>query len=170
VALRRINIKKNQIKNRNNITIRLKEKTTLFNKGKRMGIQDKIKNAKKSNWLGEGLSTSEMKSIVELAQISAKIERKRIELGMTQKEFAKFMGVTQGMVSKWESREYNFTIRSLNDICERLNLEFHPNINNKIIRENYSVISINPHKNNVPSKKSMEKVIKEGLKMEGAIA
>ncbi len=32
------------------------------------------------------------------------------------------MGVTQGMVSKWESRDYNFTIRSLNEICEKLGL------------------------------------------------
>ncbi|MCH5279935.1 MAG: helix-turn-helix transcriptional regulator [Lachnospiraceae bacterium] len=30
-------------------------------------------------------------------------------MGMTQLEFAKHMGVSQGMVSKWESREYNFT-------------------------------------------------------------
>ncbi len=42
---------------------------------------------------------------------------------MTQKEFAEFMGVTQGMVSKWESREYNFTIKSLNEICEKLGLD-----------------------------------------------
>ena len=40
----------------------------------------------------------------------------------TEKEFADYMGVTQGMVSKWESREYNFTIKTLNDICEKLNL------------------------------------------------
>lgn len=44
--------------------------------------------------------------LVELAKISARIERCRIEMGMNQQEFAKYMGVTQGMVSKWESREY----------------------------------------------------------------
>ena len=33
------------------------------------------------------------------------------------------MGVTQGLVSKWESRDYNFTIKTLNDICLKINLE-----------------------------------------------
>jgi len=32
------------------------------------------------------------------------------------------MGVSQGMVSKWESREYNFTVKTLNEICEKLKL------------------------------------------------
>ena len=43
---------------------------------------------------------------------------------MSQKEFAAYMGVSQGMISKWESREYNFTVRSLNEICQKLNLKF----------------------------------------------
>lgn len=51
---------------------------------------------------------TEVKSIVELAKVSAKIERCRLKMGMTQKELAKYMGVTQEMVSKWENREYEF--------------------------------------------------------------
>lgn len=88
-----------------------------------MSLSDKIKNAKEATWLTDGLSESEVKTTVELAKISAMIERRRIDMGLTQQEFAKYMGVTQGMVSKWESREYNFTIRSLNEICEKLGLE-----------------------------------------------
>ena len=65
-----------------------------------MGIKEKITNAKKTSWMAEGFTASEVKSTIQLAQISAKIERRRLELGMTQKEFADFMGVTQGMVSK----------------------------------------------------------------------
>ena len=87
-----------------------------------MGIAEKIAQAKKTSWVTEGFSDAEVKSIVELAKISARIERCRIELGMTQKEFAEYMGVSQGMISKWESREYNFTIRTLNEICHKLNL------------------------------------------------
>jgi transcriptional regulator with XRE-family HTH domain len=87
-----------------------------------MGIKEKIANAKKTSWLTEEMTDSEVKTIVELAKISAKIERSRIDLGMTQKEFADYMGVSQGMVSKWESRDYNFTIRTLNEICKKLNL------------------------------------------------
>lgn len=108
-----------------------------------MGIAEKLAKAKKTNWLSEGLSEAEVKTVVELAKISAQIERCRLEMGMTQTEFAGYMGVTQGMVSRWESREYNFTIRSLNEICQKLNLEFccsleHPNTkpDYKIVRWN----------------------------------
>ena len=78
---------------------------------------------KKNNWVSEEFSDAEVKTTVELAKISARIERCRLKMGMTQQEFAKYMGVTQGMVSKWESREYNFTIRTLNDICQKLDLK-----------------------------------------------
>ena len=88
-----------------------------------MGYSEKIAGAKKTSWITKGFSDAEVKSIVELAKISAKIERRRLEMGMTQQEFAEFMGVTQGMVSKWESRDYNFTIKTLNDICAKINLE-----------------------------------------------
>lgn len=75
-----------------------------------MGIEEKLKFAKKTKWIAEGFSDAEVETIVELAKISARIERCRLEMKMTQKEFAEYMGVTQGMVSKWESREYNFTM------------------------------------------------------------
>ena len=61
-----------------------------------MGIAEKIANAKKSNWVSEGISKSEVKTIVELAKISAQIERCRLDMGMTQQKFAEYMGVTQG--------------------------------------------------------------------------
>ena len=90
-----------------------------------MGIAEKLSKAKKTDWVSEGFSKAEVKTIVELAKISAQIERCRLEMSMTQQEFAKFMGVTQGMVSKWESREYNFTIKTLNDICQKIDLELY---------------------------------------------
>lgn len=96
-----------------------------------MGITEKINGAKKTNWVSEDISAAEVKTTVELAKISAKIERCRLDLGMTQKEFAEYMGVTQGMVSRWESREYNFTIRSLNEICEKLGLSMSVGIENQ---------------------------------------
>lgn len=78
-----------------------------------MSIYDKISNAQETTWLTDGIAEAEAKSIIELAKISAKIERRRLELNMTQKEFAAYMNVSQGMVSRWESREYNFTIKTL---------------------------------------------------------
>jgi len=91
-----------------------------------MSISKKLNEAKTTNWITEGLLQNDVKSIMELAKISAKLEMKRIDLGMTQKEFANFMGVSQSMVSKWESREYNFTISSLNEICDKIGLIFEP--------------------------------------------
>lgn len=88
-----------------------------------MGIAEKLANANKTNWITEGISDTEVKSIVELAKISAQIERYRVEKGMTQQQFADYMGVSQGMISKWESREYNFTIKTLNEICEKIDLK-----------------------------------------------
>ncbi|WP_035796208.1 helix-turn-helix domain-containing protein [Butyrivibrio sp. WCD3002] len=105
-----------------------------------MGLKDKIQNAKKNDWITNGFSKAETKSIVELAQISARIERRRIELGMTQKQFADFMGVTQGMVSKWESRDYNFTIKSLNEICEKIGLEFRPSIDSYEKKDTFTLM------------------------------
>lgn len=63
-----------------------------------------------------------------IAKISAAIILKRLDMGMTQKEFAAFMGVSQGMISKWESSDYNFTIESLSSICERLSIAFSVNL------------------------------------------
>ena len=87
-----------------------------------MGITEKLAHAKKTNWIAEGLSDAEIKTTVALAKISGQIERCRIDMHMSQKEFATYMGVSQTMVSKWGSREYNFTIKALNEICEKVNL------------------------------------------------
>jgi len=105
-----------------------------------MGVMEKIANAKKTSWISDGMSETEIKTTVELAKISAQIERRRLELGMTQIEFAAYMGVSQGMVSKWESREYNFTIRSLNEVCEKLELDLSVSVQRPRIRNNYNVL------------------------------
>ena len=57
------------------------------------------------------------------AKISANILKTRVNMGMNQVQFAKYMNVSQGMVSKWESGDYNFTIKSLCEIGEKLNLD-----------------------------------------------
>lgn len=62
-----------------------------------MSIYDKISNAQETTWLTDGIAEAEAKSIIELAKISAKIERRRLELNMTQKEFAAYMNVSQGV-------------------------------------------------------------------------
>ena len=105
-----------------------------------MGITEKLSGAKRTSWIMEGISEAEVKTIVDLAKISTRIERYRIEMGMTQQEFAEYMGVSQGMVSKWESREYNFTIRSLNEICQKLALDFSVSIDKPYSQVDYDII------------------------------
>ncbi len=83
------------------------------------------------NWLTEGRKEEELKSEEILAIVSGRIQLRRIEMGLDQKQFAKLLGVTQGMVSRWESGTYNFTISTLVNICEKLGLSFDPQITTK---------------------------------------
>lgn len=105
-----------------------------------MGIAEKLANANKTNWITEGISDTEVKSIVELAKISAQIERYRVEKGMTQQQFADYMGVSQGMISKWESREYNFTIKTLNEICEKIDLKLTVGLDRTCAKTDYIIV------------------------------
>lgn len=70
------------------------------------------------------ISKSDIYAASVIAKVSAFIINYRYKTGMTQKEFAKFMGVTQGMVSKWESAEYNFSVESIAQIAEKLECTF----------------------------------------------
>ncbi|MBR1649667.1 MAG: helix-turn-helix transcriptional regulator [Lachnospiraceae bacterium] len=105
-----------------------------------MGITEKLATAKKTNWISEGFSEAEIKTMVDLAKISARIERRRLEMQMTQKEFADYMGVTQGMVSKWEGRDYNFTIKTLNEICKKLDLDLSVSVEKSCACSDYSIV------------------------------
>ncbi len=57
-----------------------------------------------------------------LSNISFNITTHRKKLKMNQKQFAGLMGVTQGMVSKWENGDYNFTIETLINIFDKLDI------------------------------------------------
>lgn len=76
------------------------------------------------------ISKSDIYAASVIAKVSAFIINYRNRTGMTQKEFAEFMGVSQGMVSKWESAEYNYSVESIAQIAEKLgytfDIEFNP--------------------------------------------
>jgi len=59
-----------------------------------------------------------------LVDIACKIINYRLDNNMTQKELAKKMDISQAMVSKLESGEYNPTIGFLFKIAKRLNWKF----------------------------------------------
>lgn len=50
----------------------------------------------------DNVSVSDISASRYLGKISAAIVKKRVEMGMTQKQFSEYVGVSQGMVSKWE--------------------------------------------------------------------
>lgn len=77
-----------------------------------MSIENKLANAREVDLFSE-LSREEKLEADLLADIAVQIHTRRTEMGMSQTEFAKFNNVTQAMVSKWESGEYNFTIQTL---------------------------------------------------------
>jgi len=58
-----------------------------------------------------------------LAEISAEVVKQRVSRGYSQKEFAQLLDVSQGMVSRWEGGDYNFTIKGLAQLAEKLNME-----------------------------------------------
>ena len=135
-----------------------------------MSIYDKISNAQETTWLTDGIAEAEAKSIIELAKISAKIERRRLEYykwnlkrakDMTQKEFAAYMNVSQGMVSRWESREYNFTIKTLNEICQKLNLHLQLDLTPIIGKQNYTVLKWNSESTQNNKQNNWVKYIKD---------
>lgn len=119
------------------------------------------------------INTADVISADCQARISSAIVKKRIELNLSQKAFAEKLGVSQGMVSKWESDDYNFTIQSLADIAAKLDMHLHVELVDEvsdnpqyITPNNYNyysyntvkftspkVISISKYKSNIYNKK-----------------
>lgn len=69
------------------------------------------------------LSAADVLSSKAQAQICDAIIKERLKRNMTQKEFAAFLHVSQGMVSRWESSDYNFSINKLAEIAALLDLD-----------------------------------------------
>ena len=92
-------------------------------------MNDMISKAKiGTDWLSTSLTDLEIKQNFDLGMLSSEIEFRRHELKMSQKDFARLLGVNQSMVSKYESGEYNFSINLLNEICSKIGLSFSPSI------------------------------------------
>ena len=66
-----------------------------------------------------------------LSKLSSKIVKYRLDNNMNQKQFATFLGVSQAMISKIESKDYNFTIRKLVELCNKMNLYLDVDIRNE---------------------------------------
>lgn len=58
-----------------------------------------------------------------------------MQSGLSQEEFAKKLGINQSMLSKYESGEYNFTVKKLADICCKLDIDLTLNLNSHGVHE-----------------------------------
>lgn len=95
-----------------------------------------------------------------LSQISTEIVKYRIKNKMTQKKFADFLNISQSMVSKIESEDYNFTIKQLVKLSNKMNLYFEVVLKNEkpIIKTVNNYIFINSQKEKiVNNEKSFQK-------------
>lgn len=85
------------------------------------------------------LSETEKKQSRLKGIIAAAIENKRYGLSMSQVEFAKELGISQGMVSRLESTECNMSTDKLIEILEKLGIQYSIVINGKTCISNASL-------------------------------
>lgn len=82
-------------------------------------------NEKDAGFINELVDSLDRSEVIEahlIAKVVSTLISARAERGMNQKQFAKYMGVSQAMVSKWETADCNFTLQSIAKICEKLNM------------------------------------------------
>ena len=88
-----------------------------------MSLSDKIKNAKRGHPLFDDIPPERMHALKMRGRVASVIAQKRQQLGMNQSEFAKFCGVTQPMVSKWESGASNPSMTNLMALARLFGVE-----------------------------------------------
>lgn len=72
--------------------------------------------------ISDGFSPEELRFADIASDLASQITARRIELGLTQKEFAEKLGKTQAAISKWENADCNFQIKTLIELSEKLDL------------------------------------------------
>lgn len=69
------------------------------------------------------LSPADVLSAKLMGQISSAITKERLDLNLTQKEFASHIDAAQSLVSRWERGDYNFSINKIAEIASKLDLD-----------------------------------------------
>lgn len=72
--------------------------------------------------LASSLDTEDLQLSVLQGLIAGEISMKRQELGMSQKDLADKLSVSQGLVSRWEKGETNFSLSTIVRIAAALGL------------------------------------------------
>ena len=68
-----------------------------------------------------------------LGNISRMLVEYRINNNLNQKQLSSLLDVSQSMVSKYESGDYNISIRALNELCGKLNIDLDIRMTSKTI-------------------------------------
>lgn len=105
-----------------------------------MTLKEKLATAKLDTELFSSFSREDMSVGNIMADISFAILSERKKRGLSQKDFAKLMGVSQGMVSKWEGCAFNFTIQKTVSIFSKLGLD----VEFKVKKANTEIFMIDP--------------------------
>lgn len=71
----------------------------------------------------DGMTNAELIASKIKIYLSAEIGKYQVKNHLSQKDFAKILGVSQPMVSKYEGGDYNFTIDSLAQIADKMNMD-----------------------------------------------
>ncbi len=69
------------------------------------------------------LSKDEKMASNVLSDVALLISEKRISEGMSQKEFAEKLGISQGLLSRYESGSENLSVKKLSEIFCKLEIE-----------------------------------------------
>ena len=87
-----------------------------------MGVYEKIATATSNSWLIDEFTDDERKTADLIAAIAVSIQQQRCAQGLSQKDLADLLGVSQAMVSQWENGEENYTAATLAKISSALGL------------------------------------------------
>lgn len=108
-------------------------------------MENKNDSTRLCDFFSDNLAETDFQKAHCLSEIACAITAARVGLQMTQTEFAKYMNVTQGMVSKWENGDYNFTVEKLVDIFSKLNYDLDIHISPRSPKRN-NVVDMFPNK------------------------
>ena len=72
--------------------------------------------------LSEELSVEDLRFADIASDLAVQLTAKRIEMGLPQQDLADLLGTTQETVAKWENADYDFSVKTLIDISQKLDL------------------------------------------------
>lgn len=75
-----------------------------------------------TGWLTKSIPMKDLIVEKTLAVLGAELQLKRVKLGLSRKQFAKYLGVPKRHVVKWERYDYDFTVSELITLCCQLNI------------------------------------------------